>query len=87
MNKRGEQSRAEVPKQSLDTREQSEPDAPEKTAENAVSENPEESGPKNSVQKFYDKLPVTYKQVDIFVKIMIGVIAAVLIAGIMAAKG
>lgn len=39
----------------------------------------------NAITKLYDKLPFTYKQVDIFVKVMIIVIVALVIFG--AVKG
>lgn len=41
---------------------------------------PEET-PKNPVERLYDKIPLTYKQVDIIVKVLIGVLAVVLILG------
>lgn len=41
-----------------------------------------EHKPANAKEQFYDKLPFTYRQVDIFVKIMIGATIALLVFGI-----
>lgn len=54
----------------------------------AVSEEPGQAGAppqaeKNIVEKFYDKLPFTYKQVDIFVKVLIGVLIVALAAAVL----
>ena len=40
----------------------------------------------NAITKLYDKLPFTYKQVDIFVKVMIIVIVALVIFGAISGK-
>lgn len=44
-----------------------------------AAEKPKEELPDGIKETFYSKLPFSYKQVDIFVKVMIGLLAAVLI--------
>lgn len=55
------------------------------TAEQAetTEQTPEkEQKPGNAVTKLYDKLPFTYRQVDIFVKVMFGLILVLIVVGI-----
>jgi len=42
-----------------------------------------DSSPKNSKGRLYDKIPVSFRQVDIFSKVMIAVLALVLLIGIL----
>ena len=40
-------------------------------------------GPQNAKEQFYDKIPLTYRQVDILVKVLIGVLVVALVVGIL----
>lgn len=48
------------------------------------SENVSAPKPQNAKERFYEKLPFSYRQVDIFVKVMIALIAVVLLVGVLA---
>lgn len=42
---------------------------------------------KNPVERLYDKIPLTYKQVDMIVKVLIAILAIVLIIGVATGRG
>ncbi len=42
----------------------------------------EEKKSGNPITNLYDKIPVTFKQVDIFVKILIALLAALIVYGV-----
>lgn len=63
------QNEASAPAPSLP--EQSPPPAPGKA-----------EADKNAVEKLYDKIPLTYKQVDLIVKVLVGILILLLIVGI-----
>ena len=42
---------------------------------------------KNAIHRFYDKLPVTYKQVDIAVKILVALFIIFLVVGVLKGNG
>lgn len=46
-----------------------------------VRDKPEPAPPKDAKESLYDKLPVTYRQVDLFVKILAAAIVLLLIFG------
>lgn len=53
----------------------------------AQDREPEAEKSKNAVHRLYDKLPFTFKQVDIFVKVMVALMVALLIYGIVKGGG
>lgn len=47
----------------------------------------EPAEPKNAKEKLYDKLPFTYRQVDIFAKIAIAALVLVLVLAVLFGRG
>ncbi len=40
-------------------------------------------GPQNAKEQLYDKIPLSYKQVDILVKVLVGVLVVALVVGVL----
>jgi len=46
-----------------------------------MKDNNEKPRPQNAITRLYDKLPFTYRQVDIFVKALLAVIVLLIVYG------
>ncbi len=61
--------------------EQAEFEAYKAAKENGSNPNPADYGIKNAKESLYDKIPITVKQLDVFIGVMVGILVLIILFG------